>query len=46
MMLYIGIISLYFKIIFIIVIDINDSVYIIKCGEYSWFENIVGNKRL
>lgn len=35
MMSYIGIISLYFKTTFTTVIDISDSVYIIKCGEHS-----------
>lgn len=39
-MSFIGIISIYFKTTFATSNDINDSIYVIKCGEHSWVENI------
>lgn len=39
-MSFIGIISIYFKTTFATSNDINDSIYVTKCGEHSWVENI------
>lgn len=39
-MSFIGIISICLKTTFVRSNDINDSIYIIKCGEHSWLENI------